>query len=172
MVLGRISGRISDDCYYQEMYQEMRRYRDYELTAATWYTTMLLAILGFIVSKDHGILDDKYKYSIMGLSMLIGFGGAFSVHYVSLRYRQIRDHIKKLEPYDSPCPTSNCSWLNPKSFILLTLFSLAELINLLLGPVWVVIVSILLIFYIYYHYDIFPSVNKENSISRFPNKAE
>jgi len=36
------------------MYQEMRRYRDYELTVATWYTTILLAVLGFVLSGLSG----------------------------------------------------------------------------------------------------------------------
>ena len=41
---------VSKDTVYSEFYNEMRRFRDYELTASTWYMAILLAITGFILS--------------------------------------------------------------------------------------------------------------------------
>lgn len=41
---------VSRDAVYSELYEEMRRYRDYELTASTWYTAILVGILGSIIA--------------------------------------------------------------------------------------------------------------------------
>lgn len=40
------------DAVYQELYAEMRRYRDYELTIATWYTTLLVGIAAGVATLD------------------------------------------------------------------------------------------------------------------------
>ena len=77
--------KITPDVVYQEMYQEMRRFRDYELTAATWYTTILLAFLGYVFQfQDQDLLANGIaKFFISALAALIGFGGIFSIEYVN-----------------------------------------------------------------------------------------
>lgn len=48
------NAEILNESIYSELCNELRRYRDYELTAATWYTAILLALLGFYASAKFG----------------------------------------------------------------------------------------------------------------------
>ncbi len=79
------------------MYQESRRYRDYELTASTWYTTILTAILGYIFSSQNNSLLAIYlvKILVSALVVIIGSAGIFSVEYVHRRNEEINNYMKK-----------------------------------------------------------------------------
>jgi hypothetical protein len=97
--------KVSSDIAYQEMYQEMRRYRDYELSVSTWYMTFLLAILGGIFTAKFGELgfdnlanNCVVQTIVVFVVLLIGSSGMWSVYYSHRRYKHIRDYIfdKKL----------------------------------------------------------------------------
>ena len=101
--------QIQVDTVYQEMYQEMRRYRDYELTSSTWYTAFLIAILGFLITTIHGdnqqfielrlILTTNLYVQILTALMIVilGLASLYSVRYVNLRYQEITHYI-----FDNP----------------------------------------------------------------------
>jgi hypothetical protein len=100
------SKKVSSDVAYQEMYQEMRRYRDYELSASAWYTTILLAILGGILAAKYEGSPDLVKltgecfarFAAVFVVLLIGASGMWSVYFSYRRYKHIRDYVfdKKL----------------------------------------------------------------------------
>lgn len=46
--------RVSRDIIYSEMSEAELRHRNYETETARWYTTILVAILGFILSSKFG----------------------------------------------------------------------------------------------------------------------
>lgn len=96
--------KVNTDTIYQEMYQEMRRYRDYELTSSTWYTAFLIAILGFLVTVVYGnnnfpqlrcLLTSNlyFQLFISGAITLLGCASVYSVRYVNLRYKEIKDYV-------------------------------------------------------------------------------
>ena len=91
------SEKIPPEIVYQEMYQERRRYRDYELTASTWYTTILTAILGYVFSsQDNSLLAIGLVKTLVSLLVsIIGFAGIFSVEYVHRRDEEVKNYIKE-----------------------------------------------------------------------------
>lgn len=96
---------------YAELYNEMRRFRDYELTASNWYTVMLLAIIGFVLNARFGadsgtsVLGQMLSKNIAIKTLLaiatglIGASALYSIRYVRKRYTKMRDYVtKNLEP--------------------------------------------------------------------------
>jgi hypothetical protein len=59
---------VSADIVYQEMYQEMRRFRDYELSASNWNSAILLALAG-------ALLTLKYTNTESPVSILLSQNG-------------------------------------------------------------------------------------------------
>jgi uncharacterized membrane protein len=107
----KVQNEVQVDTIYQEMYQEMRRYRDYELTSSTWYTAFLIAILGFLITVMYGEENfdklQKILISNLGLQVLIwmmvttlGLASIYAVRYVNLRYEEIKYYI-----FDDPKTT-------------------------------------------------------------------
>ncbi len=104
------SNEVSKDTVYSELYIEMRRFRDYELTASTWYTAILSAILVALLSVKFGagattqLSEFLSRYQIIRIFLvisvaLIGFSGFFSVLHVARRYDKLRDYVDdNLEP--------------------------------------------------------------------------
>ena len=101
------SDEVSKNTVYSELYAEMRRYRDYELVASPWYTMILLAILGAILTMKFGATESKLyefinrkeiKFIVFVVVTFIGFSICYSLRYVSQRYHELREHADKLEP--------------------------------------------------------------------------
>jgi hypothetical protein len=100
---------VSQEIVYQEMYQEMRRHRDHELTSSTWYNTILLAIIVAVTEFKFGISGVSPSALLMqnwlfkfGLSFVLGvlaFGNMYSVWYSSKQYHYLRNWVNRnLEP--------------------------------------------------------------------------
>jgi hypothetical protein len=95
---------------YAELYNEMRRYRDYEFQSSTWYTAILIAVLAFLVSQRFEKPDDLTIFGaavatncLLRVALLVGTGalGFIScrlVYYASCRYDHLRRYTDKLEP--------------------------------------------------------------------------
>jgi hypothetical protein len=99
--------KISNEAVYSELYNEMRRYRDYELSASTWYTAILIALLGFIVSVKYGSSDPVSTFShiwyfqvlVLLISTILGVSSFYSIWYANKRYSEIRKIVDEhLEP--------------------------------------------------------------------------
>jgi hypothetical protein len=103
--------QVSFDTVYSEMYTEMRRFRDYELRSSTWYTAILIAILGFIANSKYTAQTTPSGLALLlqggivarALVLLVvtalGFASSFSVWYVSRRYHSLRQLVDaQLEP--------------------------------------------------------------------------
>ena len=94
--------KVSSDVVYSELYNESRRYRDYELTVSTWYTAILLSFLGFYVSEKINSNPTIINYSIITplilvLSSVLGLSSIYSVWFVHRRNSQIRKLMNKFE---------------------------------------------------------------------------
>ena len=146
------------DVIYSERYNEMRRFRDYELTASTWYSAILLAILGFVASTkfDHeSLLFNPLNMNIatqiliaIGV-LIVGICGVYSICYVSYRYQELRNYMDIFVESDDfkPHPFP----VKPLHAILLTQLILIGAINfvLLAPPVCNgIIASIVSIFFV------------------------
>ncbi len=101
------SDEVSKNTVYSELYAEMRRYRDYELIVSPWYTMILLAILGAILTVKFGTTESKLyelinrkeiKFIVFVVVTFIAFSICYSLWYVSQRYHELRKHADKLEP--------------------------------------------------------------------------
>jgi hypothetical protein len=102
-------GSVKREAVYREMYNEGRRYRDYEFTSSAWYTGFLLAIFGFLVATRFGSAAPSLARLLAqscALKLAIVLGAAaiaaisnFLVWYSYSRYEELRTYMtKKLEP--------------------------------------------------------------------------
>ena len=94
---------VARDTVYSEMYAEMRRFRDYELSSASWYTAMLLALLGglflYSTTEEPALTVDLVKTIAILLAAVLCAAGWFAVGYSWARYRELRDYTTaQLEP--------------------------------------------------------------------------
>ncbi|MFZ5923471.1 MAG: hypothetical protein ACOYY3_20695 [Chloroflexota bacterium] len=89
---------VTPDVVYQEMHEEMRRYRDYEITSSNWYTAILLAIAGVVLaSKDN--IELPLKLALTFLVPFLAISGIFTALYASSRYEHMRNWFdENLEP--------------------------------------------------------------------------
>lgn len=127
---------VSSDIIYQELYQEMRRYRDYELSASMWYTTILLAVLGAILSAKYGgnlglekFMDECIvKFITAFIILIIGSSGMWSVYFSHRRYNHLRSFVNdlKIEP-DWRIYEPEPIFPEPRHLILITQLSLVIL---------------------------------------------
>ena len=123
---------VSSDIAYQELYQEMRRYRDYELSVSNWYTTILLAILGGILTAKYGgnlgleklAREGLFKFVAVFIVLLIGISGMWSVYFSHRRHEHLSDYIfdknLNLEPDWKKNYKPENIWLKPHCLILVT----------------------------------------------------
>ena len=137
------SAFVSHDVVYAQLYEEMRYYRNYELTVSTWYTTILLAILGGILAAKFGTVESSLsnyfnhnilvQWLVFGLATYIGFSSWYSVIYVSIwRYRELRTYIEKhLEPAWKQLSRKRII-LSPVYFLLLTQLILVILVDIVI----------------------------------------
>jgi hypothetical protein len=100
---------VRREAVYREMYNECRRYRDYEFTSSSWYTALLLAMFGFLVATRFGdtapVLAQWLAESWV-LRVCVVLGGAviagtanFLIWYSSGRYQELRRYMTShLEP--------------------------------------------------------------------------
>jgi hypothetical protein len=98
------------EAVYRELYNEMRRYRDYEFQSSTWYTAILTAVLGFLISQRFGRPSDltifgaalasncMVKTALFLGTGALGFISCYLVYYASRRYDVIREYTARLEP--------------------------------------------------------------------------
>lgn len=104
-----IKDPVSADIVYQEMYEEMRRFRDYELTSSNWHTAILLALAGVILTLKNtnevtpisALLSQNslFKLGLSFLAFILVSGGIFTALYASSRYNHMREWVNKnLEP--------------------------------------------------------------------------
>ncbi len=140
------NGLVSDDIAYQELYQEMRRYRDYELSVSTWYTAILLAILGAILTVKFGstqgsnVLLEKSlaRFVTIIVVTLIGSSGMWSVYFSNRRYRHLRDFMfdKKLNLEPAWKKKYEPESIYPKPFHLILLSQLILVITSIVAVLW------------------------------------
>ena len=92
------------DIVYQEKHEEMRRYRDYELSISSWVITILLAILAAVSATDYftDYLDGFWaKVIVILLTLLFTLAGTFSVLYASAKFEAHKSILfdeLKIEP--------------------------------------------------------------------------
>ncbi len=97
------SKKVSVDTMYEQLYIEMRRYRDHEQWVATWYTTILLAILAAAMhswTKDGSqeLLHAMHYWHIMCIAIglgLLSYAMTWLILYTNRRYNDLRAHVKK-----------------------------------------------------------------------------
>ena len=89
-----------DDPAYEQVYEEMRRFRNLEYTFLAWYTTMLLAILGAGISlaakAQKGLpsaVADLAPLVVVGL-LLISTIVSYLIWYSNRNYRELRENVK------------------------------------------------------------------------------
>jgi membrane protein YqaA with SNARE-associated domain len=103
------SNNINQEAVYAEMYNEMRRFRDYEFTSSMWYTSILLALIGFVVSTRFAqpteglakFIEDNLwmKIIIAAIAVLLGAASTYLIYYTCSRYDHLREWTDdNLEP--------------------------------------------------------------------------
>jgi len=120
-----MSNEASKDAVYSEFYEEMRRFRDFELNVSTWYTNILLAILAGIIALKVGAgicpnTNPAVEFVIIIVVILLGYSSYYSIKYANRRYRQLRKYVdENLEPDWKDFEPEKIK-IVPRHFILLT----------------------------------------------------
>jgi hypothetical protein len=155
--------QVTADAVYAEFYNEMRRDRDYELSASTWYTVILLGIAGVIVSAKFGdasqtsVLASLLKqnmsvqFILALLITLIGGAAVYSIRYMNLRYHELRKYTDTLEPsWKKFSPVKRP--ISPVQLTFFTLFTLIVGTNYLIfsPPEWLGIIAGAASFFVLY----------------------
>ncbi len=90
-------GPLSVDTMYQQLYTEMRRYRDHEQGVVTWWTTILLAVVAGIIhfsTQGQGI---HYSVRVGLIVGVLSLSAAMTclIAYTNRRYHDLRKHTNK-----------------------------------------------------------------------------
>jgi len=120
---------INPDIVYQELYEEMRRYRDYELTSSTWFMVILLATISGIITLKFGdhsnfdLLTCNFLFKVISsfLCTLIALSGILSAIFAACRYNHLRDWVtKNFEPDWKKYKPKDIKFLKPIWLIVTT----------------------------------------------------
>ena len=91
---------VSKDAAYAELYQEMRRYRDYETDYVKWCVALLLSVSGgyaAIAGRTQPVEWGLKVFAIIVIAV-IAAAGIFGARYVRQRYKQLREFTTRVEP--------------------------------------------------------------------------
>jgi len=88
---------LSVDTMYQQLYTEMRRYRDHEHGVVTWWTTILLAVVAGIIhfsTQGQGI---HYGIRVGLIVGVLSLSAAMTclIAYSNRRYHDLREHTNR-----------------------------------------------------------------------------
>ncbi len=99
---------VSKDGVYSELYNEMRRYREYQFSSTKWYTTIYLALLGVVFYAKYGVRASElnaivsqgnFKFTIAVIAFLLCFNSCHTILYTHDRYTSLRKFTDNtLEP--------------------------------------------------------------------------
>src|SRR5262245_21792080 len=73
------SNGVSLDTVYTQMYAELRRYCDHELTVARWFTAILHAMLGAVVASKYAAAGSSLGVALERCPSLKWFGALVPV---------------------------------------------------------------------------------------------
>lgn len=91
----------SVDAVYSEWYNEMRRYRDFEHTIASWASTVLLALAAggvTIFTSEPPKLSQLQSYAFFVAIAAITVISDLIIYYCGRRYRELKEQAKGMEP--------------------------------------------------------------------------
>jgi len=134
---------VSKDTVYSEMYIEMRRFRDYQIKASMWYTTILVSILGFIFTIKFAHIQNIsfqlfranliIKILILTVATVIGVAACLTILYTNGRYYSLRKYTDKyLEPKLKESFVVKNKIPQPHKLMLTTILTLTVVIDLII----------------------------------------
>lgn len=94
-------GEVGIDTVYAELYQEMRRFRDWETEQTKWSVGLATALIGAIAltrEKSWIQFTPSVRIWLSVLTVLLATWSLFIVNYAAKRYRALRDATRVLEP--------------------------------------------------------------------------
>ncbi len=100
---------VGREAVYAQIYDEMRRYRDYEFNSSSWYTALLLATIGFLIAVRFGgtapqlkvllVTNGFLKLAVIVSAALIAAASCYLIYFSSRRYQYLREWVdNNLEP--------------------------------------------------------------------------
>lgn len=138
--------KASIDAMYEQLYEEMRRHRDYELKIAIQTFTLVIAILGVLTSlRFSEFYTDNFgkifPYGNLIFLIIIGFvisliigSGIAIVNYSHKTYDALRKYTNGFEP--SPKFIKENDMTPPYVLINVALFSLFPLLFIVMTLFW------------------------------------
>ena len=104
--LRKSTDRIHRKDIYVQLSNEALRHRNYETETARWYTTILVAILGFILSVKFGTSQSGAALVISGnllgqisftaVVFLIAFSSCYSIQFYHHQHRLLEKYVDTL----------------------------------------------------------------------------
>ena len=91
---------IDQATVYGELYNEGRRFRDYQLEFAKWSISIMLAFAGgYLALTTHGYLPGICSRVLFGIAIvLLGAGTVKVILHADFRYNEIKDYTTSIQP--------------------------------------------------------------------------
>jgi heme/copper-type cytochrome/quinol oxidase subunit 2 len=100
--MGQRKDTVSIEAVYSQLYSEMRRARDHQVTIAAWYTTILLTINGALLflKRDQSPipLSNLEKWAVSIVLVILTVGVCYLFWFEHIRYCEYRRCAQSMEP--------------------------------------------------------------------------
>ena len=98
-------GGGSKDVVYQQLYQEMRRYRDYQIVVSGWYATLAMGVIAglFAIPKLDVNFGVCFAHLFSIFFILAGLGISYVIWYANNRYvslKELANQIYSASPHE------------------------------------------------------------------------
>ena len=91
------AGEVTPDAIYTQLYTEMRRFGERQKAVVAWYTAILLAMIGAVISYWPDIdlaTEDILKLNVILAALIVAVTGTvhYLIWYTNRRYRDLREY--------------------------------------------------------------------------------
>jgi hypothetical protein len=91
---------IGEDAVYAQLYNETRRFRDYQLAFAKWSVSLILAFAGgYLALTTHGFTPGIYTRLLLVCAVLsLSVGSVLVILHTNSRFDEIRRYVNSIQP--------------------------------------------------------------------------
>jgi hypothetical protein len=120
---------LERETVYRELYEESRRFRDYQFEFAKWYVSVLLAFAGgYLALTTHGFVPGPCIRIVLVLVVAaISVGSVVVINHTDFRFQELKTYTNSIQP-DFMKFDSRPRDVKPNHIIVFIIFALLILI--------------------------------------------
>jgi uncharacterized BrkB/YihY/UPF0761 family membrane protein len=95
---------VPKDVLYQQLYQEMRRYRDYQMVVLGWYATLAIGVIAglFAIPNLNVNVGECFAWPFSIFFVLAGLCISYVIWYAHDRCSSLREIANQIYPVSLP----------------------------------------------------------------------